>query len=103
MAIKRRKLKVYISAPITGYDLAERKAWFAIAARQLIIAGYTPVSPLPNGLPDTASHADHMKADLKMLLQCDAYVRSRQWAASAGCCIECQVADACGITLLYEL
>lgn len=24
------------------------------------------------------SHADHMKADLKMLLQCDAYVRSRQ-------------------------
>lgn len=37
-----------------------------------------PGKPLPNGLPDTASHADHMKADLKMLLQCNAYVRSRQ-------------------------
>lgn len=98
-----KKQKVYISAPITGYDINQRKAWFKNVERQLIITGYIPVNPFDNGLSSDAPRTEHMKADIQLLLQCDAYVRSRDWNQSAGCRTEATVAYECGIKLLYEI
>lgn len=91
------KKRIYISAPISGHDLAERKAYFAQVAKQLVIIGCAPVNPFDNRLPLTASHADHMRADLRMLLSCDAYIIAADTATSAGCRTEAHVAEACGI------
>lgn len=91
------KKRIYISAPITGHDLAERKEYFAEVAEQLEEAGYEPVNPFDNGLPDTAPRTEHMKADLKMLLSCDGYVQSVATHGSIGCVSEAGVALLCGI------
>lgn len=92
--------KVYISAPVTGRDIEERKRYFSHVAEQLRQQGYDPVNPMHNGLKATASHAAHMRAHLSMLLQCAYYVSALDSALSAGCAVEETVATACSITLL---
>lgn len=92
--------RVYISAPITGHSLIERRAYFARVEAQLNEAKLVPVSPFNNGLPDEASHAEHMKADIMLLLTADAYVQDPISTYSAGCEIETAVADACDIPLI---
>ena len=92
--------RVYISAPITGHSIMERRAFFAYVAKQLAEAGFTPINPFDNGLPEEASHAQHMKADIMLLLTADAYVQDPASTYSAGCEIETAVADACDIPLI---
>lgn len=92
--------KVYISGPISGYDLEERKATFAKTADQLSKLGFWPVNPFDNGLADSATHQEHMKADLKMLLSCDMIYMLPKWEGSWGARLEFVVAVECGLTQL---
>ena len=43
--------KIYISAPISGYDLTERKALFSQMEDILAEEGYKPVNPFSNPYP----------------------------------------------------
>lgn len=95
--MEKEILKTYISAPITGYDVEKRKRYFQQVANQLAEHGFTPVNPMKNGIPVTASHATHMRADIHLLLTCRYIVQALDSASSHGCDIEEQVADACGI------
>lgn len=95
--MEKEILKTYISAPITGYDVEKRKRYFQQVANQLAEHGFTPVNPMKNGIPITASHATHMRADIHLLLTCRYIVQALDSASSHGCDIEEQVADACGI------
>lgn len=92
-----REIKVYISAPVTGRPLEERKGFFATAAKNLRDMGFVPVNPMTNGVPPTAAHATHMKADLKLLLASAYYVQALDSVNSAGCYTEELMAEACDI------
>lgn len=92
-----KKPKIYISGPIAGYDLNERKIAFADREAKLKDAGYEPVNPFSNGVPDEAHWRDHMRADIRMLLDCDCIYMMRGWELSKGCKLELDVASSCGI------
>ena len=63
--------KVYISGAIAHYNMEERRATFAAAARQLTEQGFEAVNPFENGVPDDAHWMAHMKADIALLVDCD--------------------------------
>ena len=96
------KEKVYISGPIAGYDMAERKLAFLKVQHMLETLGYQPVNPFNNGVPDYEHWRVHMKADIAMLVQCDAIYMMPGWELSKGCKLELDVATSCGIRLMLE-
>lgn len=95
------KKKIYISGPISGYEYEERKETFAMAKKFLELEGYEVFNPLENGLPSDADTHQHMRADLKMLIQCDSIFLLDKWNHSAGCFVEFMVAVAIGCKLRF--
>lgn len=95
-------MKVYISLPITGKDIEEQKRHAEDVASFLLMAGHTPVSPFNNGLDTNASHEEHMRADIRLLLDCDAVIMCKGAAFSVGCLLEDEVATKCGLTVVTE-
>ncbi len=93
-------MKVYISLPITGKDLQEQKSYARHVASSLSEAGFTPINPFDNGLGDDASYEEHIKADLRLMLYCDAIILCDGWRMSKGCVLESVVAIACGMTVV---
>lgn len=88
--------KVYISGPITGIDFGNRFA-FMCARSALELCGYEAVDPSEVQLDDDASWADYMKADLKLLLDCDYIYMLEGWEDSKGARIERELAENLGI------
>lgn len=102
---QRRNLgreKVYISGPIAHYDREERLYMFGNAERVLRVQGYEPVNPFKNGLPADAHWKDHMRADIRMLVECDIIYMLRGWELSKGAKLELDVASSCGLQVLYQ-
>lgn len=97
-----KKKKVYLSAPISGYDLNERRERFAHMKEGLEKLGYNVMNPMENGLSDDAPTTQHMKRDIIMLLQCDVIFLMKGWNKSAGCLTELHVATACGLDVFFE-
>lgn len=95
-----KREKIYISAPITGRDINERKLYFSIAAEQLKKLGYTAVNPLAAATSLSLTHEEYMRADIALLLRCDGYIQAYDAIGSRGCELEEQVADGCGIRLV---
>lgn len=94
--------KIYISGGISGHPLEERRAVFACAEEELRGRGYDPVNPFNNGVLLDAPYGDHMRADLRMLLDCDGIYLLRGWESSRGACLEHAVAEACGLSIMEE-
>lgn len=65
-------MKVYISGPITGLPREETERAFAEAEAMIREKGHEPVNPLRNGLPASALWHEHMRADIRQLLDCEA-------------------------------
>lgn len=95
-------VKVYISGPISGHNIRKRVKEFMQAEQYLRDNGYQPVSPFANGVPADAKYGDHMRADLRMMLDCDAIYMLRGWSSSRGAVIEKKVAAACGLAIMYQ-
>jgi hypothetical protein len=95
-------LKVYISGPISGLDKDYVDKRFSDAKNALIVAGMTPVSPLENGLPETASYEAHMAKDIEMLSDCSSIYMLDGWEKSKGCRIEMAHAIANKKTIIFE-
>ena len=105
MANGNKNKKIYISLPISGYDLNERRQTAEAAKERLVAAGYEPqniMNPMANGLPAYAATTAHMKRDFEMLLQCDAILFLDRWNHSAGCLTELHVATAIGLDIFFE-
>ena len=94
-------MKVYISIPIAGRDIAAQRKTAAEVAKSLKVCGHEPLNPFCNGLPEDAPRAEHMRKDLRMLLRCDAIVLCHGWKYSEGCLLECSVAKQCGMAIAY--
>ena len=93
--------KIYISGKITNN--ANYKADFEAAELALKIAGFQPVNPAEEKLPDGATWADYMRHDIKLLCDCDAIYMLDGWQESAGAKIEHKLARNLGIEIIYEV
>lgn len=96
------KDKVYISGAIAHYDMEERKEAFSDAEMRLQSMGFNPVNPFKNGLPDEAHWREHMRADIRLLLDCEYIYMLQGWELSKGAKLELDVASSCGIKVLFE-
>lgn len=92
--------KTYISLPISGRDMELVRTQADEAFDRLLRLGYVPVSPLDNGVDKDAPTCEHMKADYKLLLGCDAIYLCDGWQYSHGCMDELHVAADCRLTVL---
>lgn len=106
-------MKIYISGPITGYDLEERKQAFEYARKEILdfcerwgekSGGHTEVevfSP-PHAYKEGMTYAQIMRYDIEQLLKCDLIVFLNGWQDSRGCKAEREVAKVCGIKILFD-
>lgn len=97
------KKKIYISGPISGRDLQDRRRTFAAVAEDIYRMGDIPVNPLDNGIPESFPWAEHMRRDLQMLLKCSAVCMLPGWKRSRGARLEHHVAEELGMDIFdYE-
>ena len=91
-------MKIYISGPITGYDLDEVKARFRRAKRNLMVPGVEVINPMELALQDAEGQtwSTYLQRDLKELLTCDAVATLPGWAESRGASLEVHVAKELG-------
>lgn len=97
-----QKKKIYISGQISGLTRPEYVANFLEAARLLNAQGYDVVNPLFNGVDATQPWQVHMKADIKLLLDCDAIYMLPNWEVSNGATLEREIAKTLGLEIVYE-
>ena len=95
-------MKCYISLPITGYDLTERRETAARIETKLQQLGFETVNPMSKGLSDAAPYSEHMMQDLKLLLDCDHIFLAKGWENSGGCRLEADVAMKCGLKMILN-
>lgn len=86
---------VYISGPRTGLPAHNYPA-FEASARDIAAAGMVPLSPHTIGQHDDWTHADYMRAALRMQLDATHVYMLPGWAASRGAQVEHIVARAVG-------
>lgn len=98
--------RIYISGPVAHYDLDERISTFAqmqdAIETHLRNAGFEAlvINPFCNGVPQSKPWQEHMKVDLKMLLNCDIIYMMHGWEKSKGCKLELDVASSAGLHVI---
>lgn len=96
-------MKVYISGPITGLPYEEVEKAFNEAETRLQEQGYEVVNQLNNGLPRESTWKEHMRADLKLLLDCDAIYLLKGYQNSKGAMIEYDLARILHYDIIEQL
>lgn len=96
-------MKIYISIPITGHDLATQQSAANRIADKIRTLGHEPVNPFdtphpPFGTSPKEQYAYYMGEDIKRLLMCDAAYFCEEWRGSNGCLLEFNAAQIYGIT-----
>jgi nucleoside 2-deoxyribosyltransferase len=92
--------RIYISGPITDQPNLNREAFFAAEAA-LRTQGFEPVNPHRNGQAPDATWAQHMRADIKLLMDCDALVWLEGWEKSRGARLEMKLAYGLGMPVMH--
>lgn len=101
-------MRVYISIPITGHDIAEQTKKVEKIANGIRALGHEPVSPFdtpaaPSHYNQQEQYAFYLGRDIEQLLLCDGAYFSRGWKDSKGCRMEEAVAQAAGIPVYFKL
>lgn len=94
--------RVYLSAPISGYDLEERRKAFSKIEERLLNNGYEVCNPMGAQWQEGITTQEYMRKDLEMLLTCDTILMMEGWNNSIGCKLELDVAIATGIDVMFE-
>lgn len=95
-----KKRRCYISGPMAGLDIEERKKTFRAAEEELRERGFIPVNPFRNGVPDAAPREMHMRAALALLAGCDCICMLEGWRKSPGAKWEYDSASICGLEII---
>lgn len=95
-------LRTYISGPMTGIADFNRPAFAAEAAR-LRAEGVYVVNPAENGLPPDAAWVDHLRADIRDMMDCNAIHMLPGWTKSKGAMLEYHIASKLGFTITGAL
>lgn len=96
-------MKVYISGAISGLPFDEVEKAFNEAEIRLEEQGYVVVNPLDNGLPRESNWDEHMKADIKLLMDCDAIYLLKGYQDSKGAMIEYDLARILGYEIIEQI
>lgn len=100
------KPRIYLSGPISGHNLDERRQAFKRVQIMLESQGYEVFNPMENGLPPESTTHEHMHRDLAELTRedhpYDAIYMMERWLHSAGCKTEFSVATAIGLSVIFE-
>lgn len=96
-------MKIYISIPISGKDLATQQAVAKETAERIRTLGHEPVNPFdtppaPPEWTEKQKYAYYMGEDIKRLLMCDVAYFCEGWRDSDGCLMEFNAAQIYGIT-----
>lgn len=96
-------MKIYISIPISGKDLATQQAVALEIAEKIKALGHEPVNPFdtplaPLEMSEKEKYAYYMGEDIKRLLMCDAAYFCEGWRSSDGCLLEFNAAQIYGTT-----
>lgn len=86
---------VYVSDPISGYDLDERKKAFSELQYKLEIYYWC------KRLADNAPIVDHIREYFRMLCQYNEFIMMPKWNHSAGCVKQFEVAVAIGCKINF--
>jgi len=89
------KRAIYISGPMTGLPEFNYPA-FHQAAAELRAQGLEVVNPAENGIPADAPWQEHMREDIRMLMDCDTIHMLPGWRESNGAKLEHHIAVALG-------
>ena len=93
-----KKAAVYVSGPMTGLpDLNRPK--FNSEADLLRAQGFTVVNPAESVLPESATWKEHMREDIRAMLDCDRIHMLPGWERSRGAVLELTIAHALGFTV----
>jgi hypothetical protein len=97
----KKKKRLYISLPITGYSLDEVKKQ-AEAYKNIWCKKYEVITPFDVHTDNDGSkpYSYYMGKDIEALLECDAIYMSPGWVHSKGCNAEYQIAKIYGIEIL---
>lgn len=90
--------KVYLSGPMSGRTNWNRDAFMDAQAR----VGKKDVlvfNPHFNGVEMSAPWKEHMRADIRNLMDCDILVQLPEWELSRGARLEWEVAKAIGLEI----
>jgi len=94
-------MRVYVSGRIKDYP--GYLEHFQRGCDVLSMSGHDPVNPCDVVLdPLEQSYENFMKADIKLLLDCQAIYMLEGWEKSTGARCEHLVAAMCGIQIIYE-
>lgn len=99
-------MRIYISIPISNFDLSKQQAKAREIADKLRELGHEPVNPFdtpkaPQVLSEKEQYAYYMGEDIKRLLMCDAVYFHPKWTKSKGCGIEHDIAIRCRLERFY--
>lgn len=84
--------KVFISGPMENIP-DKNRANFEAAQEELEKFGWVVLNPWYNSIEKSSPRKDHMRADIKMLLECDAIYSLEGWKDSPGASAEFHVAE----------
>ncbi|MEI5998254.1 DUF4406 domain-containing protein [Paraburkholderia bengalensis] len=89
-------MKLYVSGPMTGLPGLNKPAFHVEAAR-LRAMGFEVENPANVELGPNAVWLDYMRADLKLLMDCDGIVLLPGWEKSRGAAVEHGLARSLGL------
>lgn len=92
-------MKVYISFPISGYDIEERRRFSDRVAEAIRLRGHEPLNPLDVYAGTDPDYFDHICYDLRAMLDCDAVLMLHGWEESRGCRLEYHAAKIYGLAV----
>lgn len=96
-----RKLKIYISLPISGQNLESVKER-AAALKELLSSVCEPITPFDVCSEQDKPYSYYMGRDIEALLECDAIFMADGWKFSKGCNCEHCTAITYGLRTFYE-
>lgn len=94
--MKEKKMKMYLSFPITGRNIQDVKVYAKRVKQIWVEKGYDVITPFEVAPVEGMSYAYYMGRDVEALLGCDGIILCHDWFNSKGCRLEYNVAEIYG-------